>query len=110
MAWMHGGIPRDAQRRRPPPPPRDRELLRLCVPRELAARSERPLEYPEKASDLVPLRSVGVRAVPLVVPRASAVPEPRVCVLAVVPDARWVAAVVPVARCVPADWPSARLA
>src|SRR6185295_19366284 len=41
----------------PPPPPRERELLRLCVPRLLAARSDFPLEYPENASDFVPLRS-----------------------------------------------------
>src|SRR5687768_2176752 len=40
-------------RRRLPPPPR--ELLRLRCPRELAARSDFPLEYPENASDLVPL-------------------------------------------------------
>jgi len=93
VACLHGRTPHHAHRRRPPPPPLDRELLRLCVPRELAARSERPLEYPEKASDLVPLRSVGVRDVPLVVPRASAAPEPRDCVLAVVPEARWVLAV-----------------
>jgi len=33
-----------ARQRRRPPPPRDRELLRLELPRELAARSERPLE------------------------------------------------------------------
>jgi hypothetical protein len=65
------------QRRRPPPPPLDRELLRLVFPRELAARSERPLEYPENASDLVPLRSVAAVRVD-VVPRASVVPDPRV--------------------------------
>jgi len=35
----------------------ERALLRLLFPRELAARSDFPLEYPEKASDLVPLRS-----------------------------------------------------
>jgi hypothetical protein len=45
-----------AQRRRPPPPP----PLRLRVPRELAARVELPLEYPENASDFVPLRSAAV--------------------------------------------------
>jgi hypothetical protein len=44
-----------SHRRRPPPPP-PRELLRLWAPRELAARSDFPLEYPENASDLVPLR------------------------------------------------------
>jgi hypothetical protein len=47
MAW-----PSPCQRRRPPPPP----LLLLRVPRELAARVELPLEYPENASDPVPLR------------------------------------------------------
>ena len=47
------------------------------LPRELAARSERPLEYPENASDFVPLRSVAAVRVD-VVPRASVEPEPRV--------------------------------
>jgi hypothetical protein len=51
---------RDARHRRPllrPPP----ELLRLRWPRELADRVELPLEYPENASDRVPLRSPLVR-------------------------------------------------
>jgi hypothetical protein len=33
-----------------------RELPRLFCPRWLAERSERPLEYPENASELAPLR------------------------------------------------------
>src|SRR5438067_332220 len=56
--------PGSTQRRRRPPPP-ERELLRLWFPRELAARSERPLEYPENASDRVPLRSPAALALPL---------------------------------------------
>ena len=39
-----------------------RELLRLPWPRWLAARSDFPLEYPENASERVPLRSLAVRA------------------------------------------------
>jgi len=70
------------QRRRPPPPLLDRELLRLLLPRELAARSDFPLEYPENASDFVPLRSVAAVRVD-VVPRASVEPEPRVCAVLV---------------------------
>jgi len=61
---MHGVHLSRYQRRRPPPPPPDR----LRVPRELAARVELPLEYPENASDFVPLRSVAV-AVLVVRPR-----------------------------------------
>ena len=55
-----------SHRRREPPPPR--ELLRLRLPRWLAARSDLPLEYPENASDLVPLRSPLVRWVWLLSP------------------------------------------
>src|SRR4029077_1808562 len=54
-------------RRRPPPPP-ERELPRLSRPRELAARSDFPLEYPENASDFVPLRSAVDARCPLVSP------------------------------------------
>jgi hypothetical protein len=50
------------QRRRLPPP---RELLLLRCPRSLAARVDLPLEYPENASERVPLLSVAVRLVPL---------------------------------------------
>jgi hypothetical protein len=45
-----------SQRRRLPP--LLRELLRLCCPRELAACVDFLLEYPEKASELVPLRGL----------------------------------------------------
>lgn len=46
---------RACQRRRPPPLLRRPLLDLLLCPRVLAARSDRPLEYPENASDRVPL-------------------------------------------------------
>jgi hypothetical protein len=53
-------------------PPLRELLLRLREPRELAARSDFPLEYPENASDFVPLRSAAdVERLPLLYPRAS---------------------------------------
>src|SRR3954466_7309553 len=84
-------IPR--QRRRLPPELREL-LLRLRCPRSLAFPADLPLEYPEKASERVPLRSVLARSPPLY-PRDSAVAfavEPDAAalaraVLAVVPDA-----------------------
>jgi len=82
-------------RRRPPPPPD-----RLRLPRELAARSDLPLEYPEKASDFVPLRSADIcRPSVRVVPRASALALPRDCAVALVVLA-VLALAVPLRACV----------
>ena len=61
-----GTEPGIGHRRRPPP----RALPLLRCPRELAARSDRPLEYPEKASERVPLRSPLARS-PWPLPRDS---------------------------------------
>src|SRR5262249_2558285 len=67
--------------RRLPPPPDRPPALRLRLPRELAARSRLPLEYPEKASDRVPLRST--------LPWRSALLRPRDSALAVVAEVPW---------------------
>src|SRR5262245_61023295 len=56
----------------PPPPPLEDDEPRLLCPRELAARVDCPLEYPENASERVPLLScVAARPPDWLCPRAS---------------------------------------
>jgi hypothetical protein len=84
-------------------PPLRELLLRLREPRELAARSDFPLEYPENASDFVPLRSAAdvVRLpLPLLCPRDSwLVPLARLVCVALDVEALGVELVLLLRRC-----------